>query len=394
MKIAINTLSITSSCGGIRTYLTETLRSLLRLDDGNRYLLIGGGHNRSLLAPFLVPGRMDLAEVGLPRDWKGLRVWREQFAIPRLVDDWGAEALLSPVGVATLRTECPQVVVMQHPYWGPFLAQLPLARRTYLKWIVPRSLRLARRVVGVSKTILDHLVEEGHVDSARGEVIYYGVNRHALFERSAPREILDRIGSGYYLFVGDLYAYKGVERIFEAMALLQRNLGLDRDLVVVGRDLWGREASLRARVEDLGIARRVHFLGEVPHGCLGWLYEQAFCLILVSELETFGMPLVEAMACGTPVVASDRTALPEVVGNAGMIVSPSRTGELVAALRRLEEPSVRASLVQRGLARAACFDWDEAAARTVNACRVAAGLAVPAKSEERRARSEERAATL
>lgn len=375
MKIAINTLSVTPSCGGIRTYLVETLRSLLRLDDGSRYLLIGAGLNRALLRPFVVAGRMDLVEVALPRDWKWLRVWQEQMAIPRVLEAWGAEALLSPVGVATLRTECPQVVVMQHPFWRPYLDLLPLARRKYLEWFVPRSLRKASRVVGVSKTILDHLVEEGLVDPGKGEVIPYGVNRHALFERSAPREILDRVGSGYYLFVGDLYPYKGVERILEAMTLLRRNLGLDRDLVVVGRDHWGQAARLRARVRDLGLERRVHFLGEVEHGRLGWIYEQAFCLILPSELETFGMPLVEAMTCGTPVVASDRTALPEVVGNAGMIVSPSRTGEFVAALRRLEEPSVRATYVKRGHERAARFDWDTAAAETLAVCRRAAGLA-------------------
>jgi len=389
VKIAINTLSITPSCGGIRTYLVETLRSLLRLDDGNRYLLIGAGLNRDLLQPFVVPGRMDLAEVTLPRDWKWLRVWQEQMGIPRMLEAWGAEALLSPVGVATLRTDCPQVVIMQHPLWRPYMELLPLVRRKYLEWIVPRSLSLAKRVAGVSRTILDHLVEEGLVDPAKGEVIHYGVNRHALFERRAPQEILDRIGSGYYLFVGDLYPYKGVDRILEAMQLLRRNLGLDRDLVVVGRDLWGQAARLRARVSELGLEQRVHFLGGVDHGCLGWLYEQSFCLILLSELETFGMPLAEAMTCGTPVVASDRTALPEVVGNAGLIVSPARTGELVAALRRLEEPSVRASLVQRGFERAACFDWDDAAARTVAACRAAAGQAVPA--EEIPARTPDRA---
>lgn len=375
MKIAINTLSVTPTCGGIRTYLVETLRALLRLDDGTRYLLIGAELNRRLLEPFLVPGRMDLAEVLLPRDWKWLRVWQEQFRIPRIVEGWGADALLSPVGVATLRTEIPQVVIMQHPYWRPYLDQLPLARRKYLEWMVPRSLRVARRVAGVSRTILDHLVEEGLVEPAKGEVIPYGVNRHALFERPAPQHVLDRIGSGYYLFVGDLYPYKRLDRVLEAMSLLHRNLGLDRDLVVVGRDPWKQRPRLRAKVHELGLDRRVHFLGAVDHGCLGWLYEKAFCLVLPSELETFGMPLVEAMACGTPVVASDRTALPEIVGDAGLTVSPSRTGELVAALRCLEEPNLRSTLVRRGFARAACFDWDDAAARTVEACRRAAGIA-------------------
>jgi len=390
LRIAINTLAVTSERGGILTYLVELMGSLARIDADDDFLLVVGGLNRRLFEPLAGQGRVQLEEVWFPHDWRSLRVLQEQAAIPKIVSRWGADVLLCPVGAASLRSACPQVVVMHDALWQVVLDHLPFVRRQYLQWIVPRSLRKANRVITVSRTACCHLVERGLLDPEKADVVPLGVNRLSMFERPAPEGLFERVGSGYYLFVGDLYTYKGVHRIFDAMALLQRNFGLDRDLVVVGRDPWGHRSHLEARVRELGMENRVHFLGGVDHGCLGWIYERAFCLIHPSEVEANPMPVLEAMSCGTPVVASNRTAMPEVTGDAGIIVGIESVGEMIWALRRLEEPSVRARFMELGRARAAQFTWDDVAARTLRILRHAAGVAPaqPARTVARRVGAE------
>lgn len=390
MRIAINTLAVTSERGRVLTYLVEMMAALERIDSGDEFLLVVGQQHRHPFGPFAGRGKVRIEEVWLPRAWRSLRILQEQASIPKIVSRWGADVLLCPEGVASLRSACPQVVVMHDALWQVVLDGLPFARRQYLEWIIPRSLRKAKRVITVSKTACLHLVERGLLDLEKADVVPLGVNRLAMFERPAPDGILERLGSGYYLFVGDLYTYKGVHRIFDAMALLQRNFGLDRDLVVVGSDPWGHRRHLESRVHELGLENRVHFLGGVDHGRLGWIYERAFCLVHPSEVEASPMPVLEAMVCGTPVVASNRTAMPEVTGDAGIIVGIESAGEMIWALRRMEEPSVRARFVELGRARAAQFTWDDVAARTLGVLRCAAGVAPaqPARTVARRVGAE------
>ena len=390
MRIAINTLAVTAERGGILTYLVDLLDSLTSLEGDHELTLITAPLNQELFRRFEASPRVSFRSVGLTRDSRLRRIWIEQTAFPRILSECGADVLLSPVNVACFSAPCPQVVVVHEAMWSLIPDQLPRFKRMWLSWAVPKSLRVATRVVTVSGAVRDHLVGLGLVEAGRADVVWNGVRRAGLFELPPPAEVLDRIGGGYYLFVGDLYPYKGVTRILDAMDLLRRNLGLDRDLVVVGRDIWGRGNEIAERARELGLDRRVHFLGPVEHGALGWLYERAFCLVLPADVEGFGLPPIEAMACGTPVVVSNRPALPEVVGDAAIQVDVRKPGELVWALRRFEEPSVRAAYVHRGNERAARFDWDTAAAGTLAACRSAAGLA-PLETPARRLR--ERATT-
>jgi glycosyltransferase involved in cell wall biosynthesis len=129
-----------------------------------------------------------------------------------------------------------------------------------------------------------------------------------------------------------------------------------------------------ALVEKEGLAGRVSVEGVVPHAELGRLYRGAACLVYPSAVETFGLPPLEAMACGCPVVASNRTSVPEVVGDAALVVDPDDIPALAAAIRRvLTDERLRAGLRERGFRNVMRFTWDRTAAETLRALREAAG---------------------
>jgi glycosyltransferase involved in cell wall biosynthesis len=133
----------------------------------------------------------------------------------------------------------------------------------------------------------------------------------------------------------------------------------------VGRKGW-LYAEIFATLNQLKLGDYVHFLENVPNKDLARLYNAASCLALPSHYEGFGLPPLEAMACGTPVVVSDRASLPEVVGDAGLLIDPDSPEELSEALARvLQDSNLRASLRQRGLMRAGEFSWSRAAHETM-----------------------------
>jgi len=167
----------------------------------------------------------------------------------------------------------------------------------------------------------------------------------------------------FLLSVGSLEPGKNRERLLQAFARLQAR-GLKHTLVVAGQRAWRYEgeAPLARR---LGLADSVRFLGHVPQADLPALYSAADLFVFPSLYEGFGLPALEAMACGTPVVASNVSALPEVVGDAALQVSPLDVEALADAIERLlRDDRLRADLRERGLERARQFSWEKAARRT------------------------------
>ena len=165
----------------------------------------------------------------------------------------------------------------------------------------------------------------------------------------------------YWLYVGGLSPHKNILRLIEAFA----RIGPDERLAIVGDfgDVFHTHVpELHAAVERLGLGDRVRFTGFVPDGDLAYLYTRAYALVMPSLMEGFGLPAVEAMACGTPVVASTAGSLPEVVGDSGLLCDPTDVDAIAGAMRSLGvDPARRARLAGLALGRATLFTWDAAA---------------------------------
>jgi glycosyltransferase involved in cell wall biosynthesis len=169
-------------------------------------------------------------------------------------------------------------------------------------------------------------------------------------------------GERFLLYVGGLSPHKNLPRLLEALRVLPADgtrLALVGDL---GDVFHTHVPELRAAIDRLGLADRVHFTGFVPDDELVYLYGRAYALVQPSLLEGFGLPPVEAMACGTPVIYSHAGSLPEVVADAGLSFDPRDVGSIASALRRLlSEPHLREDLARRAVARAGSFTWENGA---------------------------------
>ncbi len=242
---------------------------------------------------------------------------------------------------------------------------MPL-NRWFLTWMMPRFLRQADAVIAVSECTRRDAIRWYRVPEDRIHVIYEGVDERF---RPAPPEAIAAVRARYHLpdrfilYVGTIEPRKNLPTLFAAYrSLLER--WPDLGLVVAGRLGWLTGGTFRA-LRDLGLEGRVRFLGEVPDEDLPPLYSAAAAFAFPSRYEGFGLPPLEAMACGTPVVVADVSALPEVVGEAGLRVPPDRPEAWAAALAALlSDESLHRHLREAGLRRAAKFRWPEAAART------------------------------
>ncbi len=239
------------------------------------------------------------------------------------------------------------------------------------------SVASATRIIAVSQATADDLVHSLGVDRAKVRVVHLGVRDEIRRVGHAHQQpVLDRhrLEPGHLLYVGSLDPNKNIPRLIDGYALYRR-AGGRRPLVIAGHsDFFG--AVLRAQCERLGIADAVRFLGFVADADLPALYSSAFAVVMPSPLEGFGLPAIEAMACGTPVVGVDAGALPEVIGSAGLLARHDQAQTFADAFRALEDdPALCASLIERGRHRAAEFTWQRAARETLAVYADAAGQA-------------------
>ena len=239
----------------------------------------------------------------------------------------------------------------------------------YLGSAVPRAVRRADHIIADSNNTRRDLMELLGTPGPKITVIHSGVEpRFRPLTSEADRETLAAVRCKYalperfILSVGTIQPRKNLTRLVEAFFMLNAQCStLNWELVIVGGKGWLYEGTFE-RVRALRLEDRVHFLGFVDDADLPALYNLAGTFAFPSLYEGFGLPPLEAMACGVPVVCSNVSSLPEVVGDAALTVDPLDVAGLAEAMRRaIEDETLRASLVTRGLARAATFTWPEAA---------------------------------
>lgn len=241
---------------------------------------------------------------------------------------------------------------------------LPL-NRWFLTLMMPRFLQAADAVIAVSECTKQDAVRCYGIPEAKIHVIYEGVNTHfrPVEDPNHLAAVRRRYGLAdrYLLYVGTIEPRKNLLTLFEAVRVADLN---DVQLVIVGKKGWLYGPTFEA-VRRMGLEDRVLFTGFVPDVDLPGLYQAAEAFVFPSLYEGFGLPVLEAMACGTPVVCSAAASLPEVAGQAALLVPPKEVSAWATALASLlSDATLRAELSQRGLRQAARFSWEKAAHQT------------------------------
>lgn len=239
---------------------------------------------------------------------------------------------------------------------------------------IDKAVAHAKHIIVPSEHTRQDLIAQMGVPDDKVSVIYEAANPmfRPLPFAETRRAVMAKyaIPEKYILSVGTIEPRKNITGLLQAFACLRAKYGLmDAGLVIAGGKGWLYDETLQT-VTDLGLNDSTFFLGRVPDEDLHALYVGARCLIHPAYYEGFGLPPLEAMACGTPTIVSDVSSLPEVVGDAALLVNPRNTEEIAVAMHRLlTDDALHAELAEKGLQRAATFSWERAASKTLEVYR-------------------------
>src|SRR3989344_7955901 len=272
-----------------------------------------------------------------------------------------------------------KTVVTVHDLGPEYLPKMhQLKQQLYLKYITKYQLTSATKLIAVSKATKEDLVKKVGIDPKKVEVVYEGFNKELTRDRQQATDDIKVYGK-YYLFVGTVQPRKNLERIIKAFSVIARSgttkqsqrKGLLRfarndeiNLVIVGSKGW-----LSNEIYDLprklGIRKRVKFLGHVPDEKLSALYSGAEALLFPSLFEGFGLPILEAQACGCPVITSNLSSMPEVAGKGAILVDPYSVDDIVKGMERLRITDYKQKLTKAGFKNIKRFSWEKAARETL-----------------------------
>ena len=313
---------------------------------------------------------------------------REHVSLPLKLRSLGAELLHSPHYVRPLLCTIPSVVTIHDCIHLLFPQYLPnrMAFR-YARFVMGSAIRNSAIVFTVSEASrADILRFYPATDPAKVHVVPNAIDAELLVdpgeaERDRVRERY-QIRGRFVLFAGNVKPHKNLERLIRAFARVRCQEGNeDLRLVLIGDDV-SRYASLRRTADEAGVRQEVRFFGFVPHETLAALYRMATVFAFPSLYEGFGLPPLEAMACGTPVVTSRISSLPEVVGDGALLVDPYNEDDIAQGIARLlDDEDLRARLIERGLERAASYSWARSVRQIHAGYLKALGRTVPATAE-------------
>jgi glycosyltransferase involved in cell wall biosynthesis len=288
-------------------------------------------------------------------------LWFEH-AVPRALKKHRADLFLSPDGYLSLSARVPQVAVMHDLNFEHYPADLPFLTRNYYRYFFPRFARKAARIATVSEYSKSDIVSCYGIDPGNIDVVYNGVND--LYKPLPPAEISSvrrkyAGGAPYFLFVGMLHQRKNMANLLRAYELFRGASPLDIKLVLVGHKKWWT-AEMESVYSMMRFRESVVFLGRRPIDELVRITAAALAATYVSTFEGFGVPIVEAMRCGVPVITSQVTSMPEVAGDAALLADPFNPGSIASAMGRMaSESALRDELIKSGLERSARFSWDD-----------------------------------
>jgi glycosyltransferase involved in cell wall biosynthesis len=375
LRIAIDAHSVGAGLGGNESYATNLIEALAEIDSVNSYTLYVTRHE---------------AINRFQNRWPNFAVRSTLPHTPfvRIPLTLSAELRRHPVDVLHVQftsppfAPCPVVVSIHDLSFEHLPETFNRRSRAQLRFTVRRSARKAAQVLALSEHGRQDVISTYRISPDRVSAIPLAAPAH--FQPVKDERELQRvrhtygIARNYILSVGSIQPRKNLTRLVSAYARLRSKLpeGDLPQLVIVGKRAWLYGETLRA-IEQLGAGDAIA-TGYVPESDLPALYSGTDCFVYPSYFEGFGLPPLEAMKCGAPVITGDRTSLPEVVGDAGLLVNPFDVDAIASAIAHVvADSNFRSRLQARSLNRARMFDWRETARRTLEVYREAADNADP-----------------
>ncbi len=363
MKIGIDLHTASGITQGTRTYTINIVKHLLKLDHQNEYnLYVTGNHNyfKSLFSQ---------ENVFFKKVFPPQRLIRIPFSFPiklamDSIDIFHCQYMGPPFSLT------PQIVMLHDIIHEYMPEHYPKSLCRLMQMFYPLSARKASRILTVSESSKRDIMKYYKIPEHKIIVTYNGVSEdfHPINDKEKSKDILNKYGikGEYILYVGRLEPRKNISGLIKAYHQIKRN-NVKHKLVLAGTKYFQHEEIFET-VNNLELQEEVIFPGSIKDEDLPLLYNCATLFVYPTFAEGFGIPPLEAMACGTPVISSNTSSIPEVVGNAGILIDPYNTEELASAiLTVLRDSNLRERMKFEGLKRAKSFTWENAAKKTLMA---------------------------
>jgi len=367
MRIGIDARYLQNTHSGIATYLLHLILNLKKIDCENDYILFLGSNKP---VPEFIPGAGFCFDVSkMPTHNQILKILWAHGYLPWAIRQKKVDVFHEPSFIPPVFKKCPTVITVHDIAYEYVPFCYTRRNRLYLRTLLARSLKQSDAVIAVSESTKDSLLENFQVSPDKIQVTHEGVDEIFRPLRDEEREEkvkqIYKIKRDFILTVSLISPRKNMVRLIKAFKLLRDNRKIDVQLVIVGEKGWLYEEVFK-EVRASGLEKEVVFCGYVPREHLVCLYNAASVFAYPSLYEGFGLSVLEAFACGCPVVTSNVSSLPEVAGDAALLVDPKNIEELYSAVDRvITEDSLRKELIGRGMLQVRKFSWRKAAEKTL-----------------------------
>lgn len=366
-KIFINTLPVHNATGGMKTFLLELLNAFADSKNTNiEYCLICSKSNSNVFDEVVKNEKIKRIIIPVNSLNIVVRVFFEQLKMNQLFKKEKNAILLNICNVAVMKCSIPQVTILQAPLSLSSLRKtlpskyilISTLHKIYYDLFVMRSVNISAKTIAVSEFMRQFLKKYDN----KIEVIHEGVN----FKQF--QQISDNLSGSktdsYILSVSTLFPYKNMDKLIIAYSILKKR-GCNQKLYIAGRDPDGKQLDiLKKLTKDLELVDDVNFVGLVPYNKVPDLYKNAELFMFLSSVETFGLPVLEAMVSGVPVIASNAMSVPEVVNEAGILVDPNDVQEIAKKMEEvLSNPALKKSLIEKGKENIKLFNWKTTAVK-------------------------------
>ena len=356
--IGINARNILGSkMEGFGNYTYELVKRITRNHPEQSFVLF---FDRKVDSKFEFPSNVKTVALFPPTRHPFIYFFWFEWSLKRALKKYEIDLLWTPDGFCCLGSNVPQIATIHDLNFEHYPEDLPWFANKYYRFFFPKFARKATRIITVSNFSKKDIIDKYGVSSTNISVVYNGISDEFRVlcseEISSTRNVFSK-NKPYFLFVGALHPRKNVKRLIEAFSAFCLT-NSEIDLVIVGNAMWKQEEfNLSSETKE-----RIHFLGHLSTSELSRVTGAAFALSYVPYFEGFGIPLVEAMRCGVPIISADTSCLPEIAGDAAIYCDPFSVNDITEKMSRLaEDLTLHSNLSEKAIDRSSQFSWDLAA---------------------------------
>ncbi len=362
MRIGINTAHLLKGrLEGIGWFAHETLKRLVCNHPEHEFVFF---FDRKWDDDFLYAKNVIPVKTVLPARHPVLWWWHNQIELKRLIKRYKVDLFYSPDGWMPLGLKIPVVDVIHDINFMHRNDKLPLLTKWYYRYFFPKFADNSSRVLTVSEYSKTDLIDTFSLAPDKIDVIFNGVNEiYQPVAKEVQIEVKNKVSKGapYFIYVGSINSRKNIIGMLKAFDQFKLKYQTAHKFVFVGAPMWN-DSEFELTYNNLQFKEDVLRLGRLDIESLNLVLGSAEALLLVSFFEGFGIPIIEAMACDVPVITSNNTSMPEIAGNAAIIVDPKNTEEISEAMNQIvSDKDFRKNLVEKGRAQRQLYTWDNSA---------------------------------